>query len=98
MSTMTLRVSASRSLQALGGQLYEVNPAAGGDFAGDDGDALLHHGFASHAGARILSQDRVENGVGNLVGNLVRMAFGHRLRGKEVVAHRGKYPSFRIKR
>ena len=53
-------------------RLSRDHRAAGGDerFAGDPGQGIP-------------SQERVENGVGNLVRDLVRMAFGHRLRGKE---------------
>jgi hypothetical protein len=58
--------------------LRDVDPGAGGDFAGDDGGAGLHHGFAGHAGALVLRQDRVEDGVGNLVGHLVRDGLRHR--------------------
>jgi hypothetical protein len=57
-------------------QRFEVDPGAGGDFAGDDGDTGLDHGFAGDAGALVLRQDGVENGVGDLVGDLVRVAFG----------------------
>ena len=32
---------------------------------------------------RILREDGVENGVRNLIGDLVRMALGHRFRGKK---------------
>jgi len=70
----------------------QVDPCAGRDFAGDDGDASLDHGFAGHARALVLREDRVEHGVGNLVGDLVRMAFGHGFGGKQVIAHRAGYP------
>ena len=72
----------------LAGQRLEVDPGLGGDLAGDDGDAGLDHGLAGDAGALVLGQDGVQHGVGDLVGNLVRMAFGHRLGGEEVAAHR----------
>ena len=52
-------------------------------FAGDHGAAGGDERFAGDPGQGVPSQERVENGVGNLVRNLVRMAFGHRLRGKE---------------
>jgi len=35
----------------------------------------------------VLSQDGIEDGVGNLVGDLVRMTFGNRFRGEEILAH-----------
>jgi hypothetical protein len=36
----------------------------------------------------VVRDKRVENGVGNLVADLVRMAFGHRLAGKQVAFSR----------
>jgi hypothetical protein len=53
-----------------------VDGGAGGDFTGDDRGAGLDQGFAGHAGVLVLGQDRVQDGVGNLVGDLVRVAFG----------------------
>ncbi len=73
-------------------QRFQIDPRAGGDFTSDNRHAGLDHRFAGHACALVLHEDRVEDGVGNLVGNLVRMAFGHGFGGKEVAAHRGKYP------
>ena len=52
-------------------------------FPGDHRAAGGDERLAGDPGQGIPSQERVENGVGNLVRNLVRMAFGHRLRGKE---------------
>jgi hypothetical protein len=45
-----------------------------GDFAGDDRHAGGDHGLDGDAGELILRQHRVEDGVGDLVGDLVRMA------------------------
>jgi hypothetical protein len=70
------------------GEGFDIDPGAGGHFAGNDGCAGLHHGFAGDAGAFVLGQDGVEHGVGNLVRDLVRMAFGHRFGGEEVAGHR----------
>ena len=52
------------------------------DFAGDHGQARGDERLASHAPFRVLLHDFVENGIGNLVGNLVRVTFGDRLRRK----------------
>ncbi len=73
----------------LAGQRFQVDPGAGGDLAGDDRHAGLHQGFAGHARARILGQDGIQHGVGNLVGDLVRMPFGDRFGGKQITAHFG---------
>ena len=66
-------------------QRFDVDPRAGGDFAGDDRHAGLDHRFAGHARALVLREDRVEHGIGNLVGDLVRMAFGNGFGGEEIV-------------
>ncbi|MNZ56764.1 hypothetical protein D3C78_747170 [compost metagenome] len=69
-------------------QLFQVDPGGGGDFTGDDGDTGLDQGFAGDAGVLVLGNDGVEDGIGDLVGNLVRMAFGHGFGGKQgVFAH-----------
>src|SRR5690606_10578504 len=69
-------------------QRLQVDPGAGGDLAGDDRHAGLDHGLAGYAGALVLGQDRVEHGIGDLVGDLVRVPFGHGLGGEEVARHR----------
>ncbi|MCY1418282.1 hypothetical protein D9M71_338370 [compost metagenome] len=69
-------------------QLFQVDPGRSGDFAGDDGDTGLDQGFASYAGVFVLGDDGIKDGVRNLVGDLVRMPFGHGLGGeKGVFAH-----------
>jgi hypothetical protein len=54
----------------------DLDVGAGGDLAGDDGQTGGHHGLAGHPGLGILRQDRVEDGVTDLVGHLVGMALG----------------------
>ena len=77
MSSTVLRTSASTSTQAL----VVISP-------GDDHDAGLDQGFAGDAPARVGRQDRIEHRIGDLVGDLVRMAFGNRFGGKrETLAH-----------
>ncbi len=69
-------------------QLLQVDPGAGGDFAGDDGHAGLDQGLAGHAGVLVLGDDSVQHGIGNLVGDLVRVPFGHGFGGENrVFAH-----------
>src|SRR3546814_7669036 len=76
----------------LAGQRLQVDPGAGGDLAGDDRHAGLDHGFAGDAGALVLGPDRVQHGVGDLVGDLVRTAFGDRLGGEAGAGHRASIP------
>jgi hypothetical protein len=47
------------------------------DLAGD------RERLARDAALRILREDRVEHGVGDLIGELVGMPLGHRLRGEQ---------------
>ena len=82
MSQMTLRTSSSRSIQAR----VVISPAT-------IGNAGLDEGFAGHAGAGIAREQRVQHRVGNLVRDLVRMAFGDRFGRKEVTcAHSDRLP------
>jgi len=71
----------------LAGQRFQVDPGGGGDFTGHDRHAGLDHGFAGHAGTLVLGKDRVQHRIGDLVGNLVRMAFGDRFGGEQVAGH-----------
>ena len=64
-------------------QALEIDVGLGGDFAGDDHQAGGRQGFGGDAAVGVLLQAGVENGVGDLVGNLVGMAFGDGLRGKQ---------------
>ena len=45
----------------------------------------IAEGFCRDAGVRILREDRIEDGIGNLVGNLVRVSFRNGFRGEEIV-------------
>jgi hypothetical protein len=58
-----------------------------GDLTATHDDVALHEGFAGHAAFRIDRQAGVEDGVGDGVGNLVRMAFADGFGGKNVGAH-----------
>ncbi|MNV29696.1 hypothetical protein D3C71_1209300 [compost metagenome] len=84
-----VRVVVADRVDDVAGQVFDVDPRRGGDFAGDDGRTGLDQGFAGHAGAFVLGQDCVQHRVGDLVGNLVRMAFGDRFGGEQVAGHRG---------
>ena len=64
-------------------QRLEVDIGLGGDLARDDHQPGGRQGLGRHAAVGVLLQAGVENCVGDLVGNLVRMAFGHGFRGKQ---------------
>ncbi len=77
-------------------QVFQIDPGAGGDFTADDGHAGLDHGFAGHARVRIVGQDGVQYRIGNLVGQFVRMAFGDRFGGEDVVVRHRCAPLERL--
>jgi len=79
-------------------QRLDVDPGRWwSSLAGHDGGAGLHQRLAGHAGLRVLGQDRVQHRIGDLVGHLVRVAFGDRLGGEEVAGHRRLYPLIEMK-
>ena len=55
------------------------------DLAGDDDPVGRRQGLAGHPCLRVGAQKPVDDGVGNPVANLVRMAFGDRFAGEQVV-------------
>ena len=65
-------------------QLLEVDPGLGGHLAGDDRDARLDQRFAGDPRALVLREHGVEHRIGDLVGDLVRVAFRHGLGRKQV--------------
>ena len=65
-------------------EVLEVDPGLRRDFAGDDRDAGLDQRFAGDARALVLRKHGVEHRVRNLVGDLVRVAFGDGFGGEQV--------------
>ncbi len=61
-----------------------IHPSIRRNLAGNHNEAGGDHRFASNTGLGVLSEQRIEHRVGNLVRDLVWMTFGHRLRGKEI--------------
>ena len=81
-----LRARVADILDGVADDLRKIDVTAGRDFAGDDREPGRDERLARHAADGILREDRVENGIGNLVGDLVRVPLGHRLRRKEMTA------------
>ena len=54
------------------------------DFAAHHGQTGAHKSLAGNVRSRILAEEVIENGVGNLVGHFVRMAFGYRFRREKI--------------
>jgi len=66
------------------GDVGVVDVGVGGDLAGDDDEAGGQQRLHRDPRGRVLGQRRVQDGIGDLVGDLVRMSFGHRLGGEVV--------------
>ena len=62
----------------------DVHIALGGNLAHHVHHAGRRRHFASHMCGRVFCHDVVENCIGNLVANLVRVAFGHGFRCKKM--------------
>ena len=65
--------------------LLEVDVGVRRDLAEDDHEAGRRRRLAGDAGVRIVADDRVEDGVRDLVAHLVGMAFGDRFGGEQVL-------------
>ena len=70
----------------LAGDVGELDPGGGGDLPRQHDEPGCQQGLAGYASSWILRQDGIEDRVGNLIGNLVRMAFRDRFRSEEVTA------------
>src|SRR5581483_12216044 len=71
----------------LADDLGDVDVGVGGDLTGHHHQAGREQRLARHPAARICGQDGVKDGVRHLVGHLVRVALGDRLRRERVAAH-----------
>ncbi len=60
----------------------EIDVGLGGDFTGDDDQAGGGESFAGDAAGGVFGQAGVKDSVGNLVGDLIGMAFGDRFRSE----------------
>jgi hypothetical protein len=66
--------------------LRDVDVALGRDLAGDDDQPGVDQALAGDPPARVVAHHRVEDAVGDLVADLVRVALGDRLRGEQMLA------------
>jgi hypothetical protein len=73
------------ALDRIARDLDIVDVCSGGDFTGQHDETGVAQRFRGNARVFVLSQDRVENRVRDLVRHLVRMAFGNRFRGEKIV-------------
>ena len=72
----------------LADDLLEIDIAVGGDLAHNVDQTGGSAGLAGHAGIGIVGQDLVQDGIGDLVADLVRMSLGDGLRSKQVSCHK----------
>jgi hypothetical protein len=70
-------------LDGLAGHLLEIHHRVGGDFARHHHEAGVAQRLGGNARILVLREDGVEHRVGDLVRNLVGMAFGDRLGSEE---------------
>ena len=71
------------ALDGVARHLDVIDHRVGGDLAGQHHQAGVGQCLGGHAAARVLRQQGVEDGVGDLVGHLVRVAFGNRFGSEE---------------
>jgi hypothetical protein len=68
-------VVVANALDGVAGHLNVVHMRVGGDLAGQHHQAGVGQGLGSHTRARVLLEDRIEDGVRNLIGHLVGVTF-----------------------
>src|SRR6185436_442181 len=79
-----LAAGVAHLLDRLADDAGKVDVAAGGDLAGDHGEAGRHQRFTGNAPHGVLRENGVENRIGDLIGDLVGVPFGHRLRSEQI--------------
>ena len=101
-ATMTAQVSGADAhlvvgvadlVDDLADDVWVIDDRLGGDFAGDDRHAGGDHRLAGDAADRVLGEEGVEDAVGDLVGQLVRMAHADRFAGEQILPLRHGIPS-----
>ena len=71
-------------MDGLTNHFRQMHIRRGGDLTCDDGEAGRHQRFTGDTRVHVLSEDRIEHSVGDLVGDLVRMPLGDGFRGEEM--------------
>ena len=84
---LQFRIHVTDILDGVAGDFLEVNNGLGSNFAGNNDEARVHERFTSDAALRVLCEAGVEDGIGNLVGDLVRMSLGDGFRSKKIMCH-----------
>ena len=77
-------VIVTNALQGVANDLGVIHICGGRNFAGEHDGSGRAQSFSGNSSSRILFENSVENGVRNLVGDFIGMAFGYGLRSKKV--------------
>ena len=81
------------ALQGVARHLDVVHVGVGGDLTGQYHQTGIAQGLGGNAGFRVLREDGIQNGIRDLIGHLVRVAFRNGFGSKEkVVRHGFKLP------
>ena len=81
------RVIIADLLDGLADDIRHIDIRTGGDFTGNHCHAGRDESFTSHPGYGVLGDYSIEDRVGNLVRNLVRVALGNGFGSKQKVCH-----------
>merc|ERR1719272_517488 len=77
------RVVVSNFLDGTTNNLLVVEDSLGGDFTEDHDHAGLGCGFASNTGGRVLLEASIDDGIGDLVTDFVRVSFSDGFGGEQ---------------
>ncbi len=89
-----LRARVADLADGLAGDLGDVDVAGRGDLPRHHDEPGGEQGFAGHPARGVLGEDRVQHRVRDLVGDLVGMAFRHRLGREQVLLTRHHAPPY----
>jgi len=70
-----IRIDITDFADGSAGQFFDIHPSGGGDFTANQHHTGFNIGLAGHAGFRILCQDSIKHGIGNLIRDFIRMSF-----------------------
>jgi hypothetical protein len=76
-------------------QFLKVTISVSGDFTGYENETGGHQGFAGDVASRVLADEIIQDGIGDLITDFIRVTFSHRFRREKVfsgLAH-GQPPS-----
>ena len=66
---------------------FYIGGAGGGNLTEYHYETGLYHGLACNVCPRVFFQNSIQDGIGNLVADFIRMSFGNGFRGKKLFHH-----------